>query len=81
MQNVIDGDLCEVFNSMEPSKQKSIAEELEDRSSNEVSKLFIKCKDILNMLHNHAKRKESCPQIDYPSVSKMLSDFFFLYFS
>uniref|UniRef100_A0A2C9JNG1 DNA damage-binding protein 1 n=1 Tax=Biomphalaria glabrata TaxID=6526 RepID=A0A2C9JNG1_BIOGL len=36
--NVIDGDLCEVFNSMEPSKQKSIAEELEDRSSNEVSK-------------------------------------------
>ncbi|XP_055891647.1 splicing factor 3B subunit 3-like [Biomphalaria glabrata] len=38
VKNVIDGDLCEVFNSMEPSKQKSIAEELEDRSSNEVSK-------------------------------------------
>lgn len=35
-QNVIDGDLCEVFNSVDASKQKSIAEELEDRSANEV---------------------------------------------
>jgi len=38
VKNVIDGDLCEMFNSMEPSKQKSVAEELEDRSANEVSK-------------------------------------------
>ncbi|KAI8491079.1 Splicing factor 3B subunit 3 [Branchiostoma belcheri] len=35
--NVIDGDLCEQFNSMEPSKQKSVAEEL-DRTPAEVSK-------------------------------------------
>lgn len=38
IKNVIDGDLCEMFNSMETGKQKSIAEELEDRSANEVSK-------------------------------------------
>lgn len=36
-QNVIDGDLCEQFNSLEPGKQKSIADEL-DRTPNEVSK-------------------------------------------
>lgn len=36
-QNVIDGDLCEQFNSMEPIKQKSVAEEL-DRTPPEVSK-------------------------------------------
>ncbi|CAJ0966353.1 unnamed protein product [Ranitomeya imitator] len=35
--NVIDGDLCEQFNSMEPMKQKSVAEEL-DRTPPEVSK-------------------------------------------
>uniref|UniRef100_H2ZPM1 RSE1/DDB1/CPSF1 C-terminal domain-containing protein n=1 Tax=Ciona savignyi TaxID=51511 RepID=H2ZPM1_CIOSA len=37
VKNVIDGDLCELFNSMEGSKQKSIAEEL-DRVPSEVSK-------------------------------------------
>ncbi|XP_019638298.1 PREDICTED: splicing factor 3B subunit 3 [Branchiostoma belcheri] len=37
VKNVIDGDLCEQFNSMEPSKQKSVAEEL-DRTPAEVSK-------------------------------------------
>lgn len=36
-QNVIDGDLCEQFNSMEPNKQKNVAEEL-DRTPPEVSK-------------------------------------------
>lgn len=36
-QNVIDGDLCEQFNSMDPHKQKSVAEEL-DRTPPEVSK-------------------------------------------
>lgn len=36
-QNVIDGDLCEQYNSIDPSKQKSIAEEL-DRTPNEVAK-------------------------------------------
>ncbi|PIO38703.1 hypothetical protein AB205_0125620 [Aquarana catesbeiana] len=37
VKNVIDGDLCEQFNSMEPIKQKSVAEEL-DRTPPEVSK-------------------------------------------
>lgn len=32
-QNVIDGDLCEQFNSMESGKQKSVAEELERNPS------------------------------------------------
>ena len=30
-KNVLDGDLCEQFNTLEPSKQKGIADEL-DRS-------------------------------------------------
>lgn len=34
---MLDGDLCEQFNTLEPSKQKSIAEEL-DRTPAEVSK-------------------------------------------
>ena len=34
-QNSIDGDLCEMYNSMDPVKQKAIAEEL-DRTPNEV---------------------------------------------
>jgi len=34
---VIDGDLCEQYNNLEPVKQKSIAEEL-DRTTAEVSK-------------------------------------------
>lgn len=37
VKNVIDGDLCEQYNNMEPSTQKSIAEEL-DRTPAEVSK-------------------------------------------
>lgn len=36
-QNVIDGDLCEQFNSLDPTKQKNIASEL-DRTPAEVSK-------------------------------------------
>lgn len=36
-QNVIDGDLCEQFNSLEPAKQKAIAGDLE-RTPAEVSK-------------------------------------------
>ncbi len=39
-QNVIDGDLCEQFNSMEPSKQRSVSEEL-DRNPSEVSLAYI----------------------------------------
>lgn len=35
VQNVIDGDLCEIFNSMDLGKQKSVAEEL-DRTPSEV---------------------------------------------
>ena len=35
LQNTIDGDLCEMYNAMDPAKQKSIAEEL-DRTPNEV---------------------------------------------
>lgn len=34
---MIDGDLCEQFNSMEPNKQKNVSEEL-DRTPPEVSK-------------------------------------------
>ncbi|KAL5021527.1 hypothetical protein ScPMuIL_000682 [Solemya velum] len=37
IKNVIDGNLAEMFNSMEPSKQKNLAEEL-DRTPSEVSK-------------------------------------------
>ncbi|XP_014289805.1 splicing factor 3B subunit 3 isoform X1 [Halyomorpha halys] len=37
VKNVIDGDLCEQFTSLEAAKQKSIAEDL-DRTPNEVSK-------------------------------------------
>jgi len=37
LQNVIDGDLCEQFNSIDPHKQKSISEEM-DRTPNEVAK-------------------------------------------
>ncbi|XP_029687970.1 splicing factor 3B subunit 3, partial [Takifugu rubripes] len=37
VKNVIDGDLCEQFNSMDPHRQKSLAEEL-DRTPPEVSK-------------------------------------------
>ena len=36
LQNVIDGDLCEQYNSLEPAKRRSIAEEL-DRTPSEVS--------------------------------------------
>ena len=36
-QSVVDGDLCEMFNSMDVAKQKSVAEEL-DRTPAEVSK-------------------------------------------
>lgn len=37
VKNVIDGDLCEQFNSIEPTKQKSISGDLE-RTTSEVSK-------------------------------------------
>uniref|UniRef100_H3AX27 Splicing factor 3B subunit 3 n=1 Tax=Latimeria chalumnae TaxID=7897 RepID=H3AX27_LATCH len=37
VKNVLDGDLCEQFNSMDPAKQKAVAEEL-DRTPPEVSK-------------------------------------------
>ncbi|XP_071784938.1 splicing factor 3B subunit 3-like [Asterias amurensis] len=37
IKNVIDGDLCEQFNSMDTSKQRSVADEL-DRNPSEVSK-------------------------------------------
>ncbi|CAH1779239.1 unnamed protein product [Owenia fusiformis] len=37
IKNVIDGDLCEMFNSLEPSKQKVVSDEL-DRTPSEVSK-------------------------------------------
>lgn len=34
---MIDGDLCEQYNSIDPAKQKSIAEDL-DRTPSEISK-------------------------------------------
>uniref|UniRef100_A0A1B6GN54 Uncharacterized protein n=3 Tax=Cuerna arida TaxID=1464854 RepID=A0A1B6GN54_9HEMI len=37
LKNVLDGDLCEQYNAIDASKQKSIAEDL-DRTSSEVSK-------------------------------------------
>jgi len=46
VKDVIDGDLCEQFTSMDPEKQKQIAEEL-DRSPMEVMK---KLEDIRNRL-------------------------------
>jgi splicing factor 3B subunit 3 len=46
VKNVIDGDLCEQFSSLDPAKQKLIAEEL-DRSPMEVMK---KLEDIRNRL-------------------------------
>lgn len=36
-QNVIDGDLCEQFNMVDPGKQRSISEDL-DKTPNELSK-------------------------------------------
>ncbi|CAH8491836.1 unnamed protein product [Dicrocoelium dendriticum] len=36
-RNVIDGDACEIFNSLEPSKQRSIAEEM-DKTPSEIAK-------------------------------------------
>jgi hypothetical protein len=38
-QSVIDGDLCEMFNSLDNAKQRSVAEELE-RTPAEVSDCF-----------------------------------------
>lgn len=38
VKNVIDGDLCEQFNSLDLAKQKSIAEDLDRRTPAEVSK-------------------------------------------
>lgn len=35
LQNVIDGDVCEMFNSIDISKQKGLSEEL-DRTPSEV---------------------------------------------
>ena len=37
VKNVLDGDLCEQYNTLDPAKQKSISEEL-DRTPAEVSK-------------------------------------------
>lgn len=37
VRNVIDGDLCELYNSLDIAKKKSIAEDL-DRTPSEVSK-------------------------------------------
>ena len=39
-QSVIDGDLCEYFNSLDSSKRRSIAEEL-DRTPAEVIVFFV----------------------------------------
>jgi len=37
-QNVIDGDLCEMFNALDAGKQKTVSEEL-DRTPSEVCSL------------------------------------------
>jgi len=39
-QNVIDGDLCEMFNALDASKQKTVSEEL-DRTPSEVRWLWL----------------------------------------
>jgi len=39
-QNVIDGDLCEMFNALDATKQKTVAEEL-DRTPSEVHTSFV----------------------------------------
>ena len=40
IQHVIDGDLCEMFNALDPAKQKSISEEL-DRTTTDVNDCLI----------------------------------------
>lgn len=37
LQNIMDGDLCEQFTSLDPAKQKTIATDL-GRTPNEVAK-------------------------------------------
>ena len=39
-QNVIDGDLCEMFNALDAGKQKTVSEEL-DRTPSEVRGLYL----------------------------------------
>ena len=41
LKSVIDGDLCEYFNSLDSSKRRNIAEEL-DRTPAEVSLILFK---------------------------------------
>ena len=48
VQNVIDGDLCEMYSAMDSAKQKSVAEEL-DRTPAEVSESFSICRLSLNL--------------------------------
>ena len=38
-QSVIDGDLCEQFNSLDPARKRGVAEEL-DRTPNEASYMY-----------------------------------------
>jgi len=38
VKNVIDGDLCEQYNTLDPAKLASIADELDGKTPAEVSK-------------------------------------------
>ena len=40
VKNILDGDLCEQFNTLEPAKQKSIAEELDRTPAGTVFKYY-----------------------------------------
>ena len=47
-QSVVDGDLCEQFNSLDYTKRKAIAEEL-DKTPAEVRYIFVIITVILNI--------------------------------
>ena len=51
-QGVIDGDLCEQYNSMDIAKKKSVAEDL-DRTPSEVSLLLGKCSQSMDFGNNN----------------------------
>ena len=57
-QNVIDGDLCEMFNALDAAKQKTVAEEL-DRTPSEVKS----CIGLYTVRLYHAG--ELCFIVDY----------------
>ena len=73
LQSVIDGDLCEYFNSLDSSKRRSIAEEL-DRTPAEVKSKLCCCCCFIGSLPKWCSdlRKK-------PIVSFFIQQFIFLF--